>query len=205
MSNFDNNILKRNIRILMENDGMTQSELSKLTGMSQPNVSKALNESDKKQFTLEQICIIADHFNVSVDALLERKTIELTQSPRDICAFIALLLKSKVIRSTHITVEEETYHQTHDPYGNLCGYSPDRNENGYTAFYFSNYNLIWSPDFHEFEILSDLARQEGNFNDTNAKINLFIKKYLEIFKIYDKGELPQDAYDIVLNNYLSEL
>ena len=70
MSVFDRDILITNIKNLMSNTNTTQEKLAKALGMSQPNLSKALNPKDKKCFTVAQLVEIADHFNVSVDELV---------------------------------------------------------------------------------------------------------------------------------------
>ena len=70
MSNYDNDILIQNVRKLMEDNNITQQQLADILGMSQSNVSKALSESDKKCFTLDQVVGIAKHFRVSIDMLV---------------------------------------------------------------------------------------------------------------------------------------
>ena len=67
-------ILKRNISSLMENHKpeVTQEELGKVTGLSQPNISKLLSEKNKSCFSLAQLIAIADYFEVSLDSLIGR-------------------------------------------------------------------------------------------------------------------------------------
>lgn len=51
---------------------VTQEELGKITGLSQPNVSKRLSEKDKSCFSFIQLIAIADYFEVSLDSLIGR-------------------------------------------------------------------------------------------------------------------------------------
>jgi transcriptional regulator with XRE-family HTH domain len=58
----------------MKANNITQQKLSKILGMSQSNVSKALSLNDKKCFTLNQVVGIADHFGVSIGEPHEKWT-----------------------------------------------------------------------------------------------------------------------------------
>ena len=51
---------------------VTQEELGKVTGLSQPNISKLLSEKNKSCFSLAQLIAIADYFEVSLDSLIGR-------------------------------------------------------------------------------------------------------------------------------------
>ena len=55
MSELNFELLHENIRALLKKHDLTQSELASIAGMSQGNLSKALNPEEKKQFTLEQL------------------------------------------------------------------------------------------------------------------------------------------------------
>ena len=63
-------ILKGNVRRLLELSSMTQQQFADIVGMSQGNVSKALNPENKKCFTIDQIFIISQYFGVSIDQLV---------------------------------------------------------------------------------------------------------------------------------------
>lgn len=65
-------IIKENISRIMKEKGMTQSELSEKTGISQPRISAALAPGNSKCFTAEQIVTLAseDVFNCSTDEIL---------------------------------------------------------------------------------------------------------------------------------------
>ena len=70
MSKFNRDILNQNIEIQLKKKNINKSKLAEILGMSQPNVSKALNPNKKKCFTLEQVINIADYFNVTIDSLV---------------------------------------------------------------------------------------------------------------------------------------
>ena len=61
---------------------VTQEELGKITGLSQPNVSKRLSEKDKSCFSFIQLLAIADYFEVSLDSLIGRNLDKRTQQCR---------------------------------------------------------------------------------------------------------------------------
>ena len=109
MSELHFGMLQENIRRLLKKHDLTQSELASIAGMSQGNFSKALNPEEKKQFTLEQLYRIAQHFCVSIDELVGNKAAkEASTSPRAILAFITQLLCDVKIRATTVTVLSRT-------------------------------------------------------------------------------------------------
>lgn len=72
MSKNNIDIIKENISRIMKEKGMTQSELSEKTGISQPRISAALAPGNSKCFTAEQIVTLAskDVFNCTTDEIL---------------------------------------------------------------------------------------------------------------------------------------
>ena len=61
---------------------MGQEDLAKIAGMSQPNVSKALSDTNKKQFNLDQLFRIAQHFGISIDELVGNTTANVASTYR---------------------------------------------------------------------------------------------------------------------------
>ena len=206
MPKFDYIALKKNIKILIKNRNMTQQQLAEVLGMSQSNVSKALNDDEKKCFTVEQLYDIAEHFNVSVDELLGRHTGESTPGgQRGIGAFLAAVLSSGDGKCTRVKVKETVFDPYHAHYGPEIMNREDP-ENEYWALYFPNY---WNPSEEakseeEFHQLMAEATAAGN-ETLNLALNTFLQKYLEILRVYQKGEISKEAYEIVLNDYLSKL
>lgn len=209
MSNFNIDIQKQNIRILMENNRITQQQLADAIDMSQSNISKALSLKDKKCFTVEQIYRIAEYFNVSIDYLLGYKNEKYGNiSQRDIGKFLISLIKNKTISLTRVSVSEMVFKSDieEEEEEELPWLREYKANNEYLAFYFSNY---WDPkeiavDKADYESLVQEALQIGN-GSNNYKINEFIKNFLEIYKVYQKQQIDEEAYQVVVNNYLSRL
>lgn len=102
-------ILKRNISSLMENHKpeVTQEELGKVTGLSQPNISKLLSEKNKSCFSLAQLIAIADYFEVSLDSLIGRNLDKVKQKKSTMQDIISALFElEKVDFSINIKQEE---------------------------------------------------------------------------------------------------
>ena len=107
MSELNFELLQENIRALLKKHDLTQSELATIAGMSQGNFSKALNPEEKKQFTLEQLYRIAQHFGVSIDALVGNTSAnEITTGPRAVLRFLVQLLCEAKVRVVNISEEE---------------------------------------------------------------------------------------------------
>lgn len=88
-------ILKKNIVNLMKDHKpeVTQEELGKITGLSQPNVSKRLSEKDKSCFSLIQLIAIADYFEVSLDSLIGRNLDNIKQKSATMQDIISALFE----------------------------------------------------------------------------------------------------------------
>lgn len=207
MSKFNQDILKRNIRELLKNKGMTQQQLADAIGMSQSNVSKALSDADKKCFTVEQIYSIADHFGVSIDWILGYETAErIATGPRAVGAFLAVLLSAKDAKCTSVKIHDTVYAIEYDPQTGYPDYNVFEQDNPYLAIYFPNY---WNPDDYaktdkEFEELYNEARGCGN-DTKNIPLNQFLQKYISILKVFQDKQISEEAYKIVLRDYLSQL
>lgn len=207
MSKFNQDILKRNIRELLKNKSMTQQQLADAIEMSQSNVSKALSEGDKKCFTVEQIYSIADHFGVSIDWMLGYNTAErILTGPRAVGAFFAELLSTRAAKCTPAEIHEKVY--TID-YNSRDGHYESKvleQDNTYLAIYFPNY---WDPHEsatteEEFRELHSEAEQCGN-DTRNIPLNEFFQKYVSILKVFQDKQISEEAYKIVLRDYLSQL
>ena len=205
MANFESGILKSNVKMLLKNNDMTQEELGKVIGMSQSNMSKALNEKSKKCFTVAQIYDIAEHFHVSIDWLVGGRSTSGISSRRAIAENLASLLREGIVQTTPVEIKEYVY----EPYWSQDGYpdcSRDWRHIKYTALYFSNY---WSPsdfakDEEEYSELDSEACQAGN-ESRNVALNTFLDKYLQILSVYKAGNLPEEAYQLVLKEYLNQI
>lgn len=206
MSIFNRDILIQNIDIQLKKAGMNKTQLADALGMSQPNVSKALNPKEKKCFTLEQVINIADYFNVTIDSLVGKtksNTISSANSLRDIAAFFAQCIESEKATVAEYTVEETVYAEYKDPLELFPVYEPTQQSVTYPILYFSDY---WTPeqlaigDQHFYELRSE-ATQCGN-ETANVSINNFFRHFLLIHSLYKKGELPEETYRTVVQDLL---
>ena len=207
MSEFDISILKQNVRILIKKAGITQEELGKQIGMSQPNICKALNDNDKKCFTVSQIYSIAEYFHVSVDWLIGFKSVSSDYSPKSVAELIAKLLADKVASFREITLKEKVYRPfwgyDEDGYGHpdckIC-----KEDFTYRAIYFPNYydpsEIAKDPE--EYCEYDGIASQEGN--ETHySYVNEFLTKYLQILPIYHAGKLSDDVFHNIVDEFLT--
>lgn len=212
MSFCDANILIRNIQSLMKTNDITQEKLASILGMSQPNVSKALSLKDKKCFTLDQVVGIADHFGVSIDYLVGNRSPKSRETgPRAVAEFLSKVIESHDAKYTTVNVEESVY-EVKEHYNSFAGYVTEpateaKRINSYLAFYFPDYWQIPDPSYVDddsFEELLSDARYNGN-ESRMKPVNDFIRKFIQIFEIFDKKGVDEDAYRTVVDNYLSKL
>lgn len=206
MSHFHPDILKRNIKDLMSNNGITQQQLAEILCMSQSNISKALNENEKKSFTLEQVYNIATHFNISIDALCGNSMPELVNTgPRAIASFISHALEQGDAKYTAIEIEENVFEIDYNarPYPDCVN---KRKMVKYPAFYFPDYFDPFEGAKSDEEYQERYSEVRVTGNDTkNILVNEFFRKYIPICNLYRKKELAEDAYLVVLKDFLSRV
>lgn len=210
MPNYNYDILIDNITLLLKNANITQKQLGEEIGMSQPNISKALNKNDKKRFTLEQIIEIANYFNTSIDALFNNSpSSDIKISPRYTAAFLSELILQHKAEFTLITKETEIYTPSFDYLDNHPDYNVEQREVQYPAIYLPSYwNVPYEiTDKINQDTLWDIqleAEQCGN--DTIMKpVNDFLFHFKELFEIYDKNGLSEETFNTVLEDMLNRL
>lgn len=211
MSFYDPDILIQNINQLMKNNGMTQEQLAEVLGMSQPNVSKALSLKDKKSFTLDQVVGIAKHFGTSIDKLVGNSSEQTVKTgPRGIAAFLSGVIESHDAKYTTVEIEEEVYeiHEHHNVFnGPELKSEVVQKKISYPAIYFPDYWEVPFPknnyDEAAMELLSE-AQQIGN-ESRMMPVNDFLRKFIQIYEIYERKGVDEDAYRTVVDNYLSKL
>ena len=209
MSVFDRDILIQNIEMHRKKENITKTQLASILGMSQPNVSKALNPNEKKCFTLEQVINIADYFNVTIDSLVgspKTDTIVSANNPRDIAAFLAQCIENEKATVAEYSVEETVFVEDYDPRELFCNYKKTTQEVRYPILYFSDY---WSPSLisetdEEYAELQQEAFQCGN-QTGNVPINNFLRHFLQIHTLYKKGELAEETYRTVVQDLLNHV
>ena len=212
MSFCNTDILIQNIQFLMKANNITQEKLADILGMSQPNVSKALSLKDKKCFTLDQVVGIANHFGVSIDFLVGNRSAKSQETgPRAVADFLSKVIENHDAKYTTVEIEETVY-ELKEHYNVFSGpvyeaSSPEKRIVSYPAIYFPDYWQLPDPadvDRDTFDEMEAEARQIGN-ESRMKPVNDFIRKFIQIFEIYDKKGVDEDAYRTVVDNYLSKL
>lgn len=206
MSELNFELLQENIRGLLSENGLTQSALADIAGMTQSNVSKALNPKESKQFTIDQVYRIAQHFGVSIDALVGNTAAnEVETGPRASLAFITKLLCESKMRYTTVTMQEWVY-EFEDGYGTYPECRGKQKNIEYPAFYFASYQHL--EDYARSNVADEDIHYEflSAGNDTKFwHLNEVLKKFLPMVKLYRETEIPDEAFQMVLNGYLEQL
>lgn len=206
MSYFDRDILVENINTLLKEKNVSKTELANILKMSQPNVSKALNPKEKKCFTISQIFDLARHFHVSIDELVgNRRGMNASISPRSTAAFITKLAENHDIEFIPYTRSEHIFNPQFDEREGIQYADQEDRDVTYPTILFPGY---WDPnDADSYEDQSELyaeATQLGNDTAMNA-VNIYLERFQEIFKIYEKGDLSKETYETVIADLLSHL
>lgn len=206
MSEMNFELLQENIRGLLEKNGLTQNALADIAGMSQSNVSKALSPKESKQFTMDQVYRIAQHFGVSIDELVGNQAADSTAtSPRAIFEAVIKLLSTANMRATTVTIEEWVYEPFYDGEGHPdC--RPEKKYVEYPAFYL--------PDYFS---LDDFSSSEPDREDTHdeflccgnhtklQRVNSVLKDLIPIVKLYRNKVIAEEPFRMILNGYLEKL
>lgn len=205
MPEMNHGILVENIRTLLKNKGMTQQQFADVVGMTQANVSKALNPNDKRCFTLEQVFAISQHFGVSIDELTGNKVAEKAAlSPRSVLAFLVDLLRTDKARVASWVNKEEVFIVGYGAQGPSCDHTYLDVE--YPAIYFPSHFGFDGVDYdtQEFQELYAEFSQCGNetpFYDMND----IIKKLVPMIELYKNKEIPEEAFQMIVDGYLKQL
>lgn len=205
MSILNISILKENVNILIKQKGLTQQQLADEIGMSQANLSKALNPNEKKCFTVEQLFSISQYFKVSLDELVGNKAIDDNiTSPRFLFDLLSTLLRKRIIKTTNITTMETIY----TPYfatPDLPDGKVSTNEVNNLAFYFPSYlNPVDECDTdQEIEEMISLFYFESN-KSNYYHMNQILEKFIPVIDLYLKKQIKDDAFEIILKGYQTE-
>jgi len=205
MSELNFELLQENIRNLMKKQEITQAQLAEIAGMTQANVSKALNPKETKQFNLDQLYRISQHFAVSIDELVGNTAVAKAEtSPRAAFALITKLLCESKMRYTTVTVPEWVYEYEED-----FGYPECRGKQKdieYPAFYFASYQH--PEDYAKSDISDEDLHYEfmsvGNSSRFQL-VNELMGRFLPVVKSFRETEFPDEAFQMVLNGYLDQL
>ena len=113
MFNYDIDILKDNIKKRMNELGITQSELSKVTDIQQPTISKVLSKKDGSNFTVIQLIEIAQYLECSIDDLvgLNTQKKQKIETLSDILEILFEIDSNIEIEIVECTVDEGNYEE----------------------------------------------------------------------------------------------
>lgn len=207
MSELNFELLEKNIRLLLEKKRISQQQLAEIAGMTQANVSKSLNPNEKKHFTLDQVYRIAQYFGISIDSLVgNTPTFSSTSDIREAFLFIVKFLCAGNLRTEEMTITERVYEPHYDQvgYGECTSYDK---ENDYPVFFF--------PDYRRFSDYSRLSEQDeldlhmefsACGNGTNfLSLNQVLKKIIPLIAQYRDGDIPEEAFQMIVDGYLKQL
>ena len=192
MQELNIDILKKNVRSLMDATNTTQPTLADAIGMSQPNMSKCLSMKNKQCFTMAQVYKIAQYFETSVDSLVGGVSSSTTGS-RSIAAFIASLLEHKQIEIVKVDVEEDVKSTSKRKIFDTKTLVP------YNAFFLPNY--ITDEETRELFDVGKVADPKL----PNYKINNFLNEYISVLEMYTRGSISEESYKAFLHELLSNV
>ena len=145
---------------------------------------------------------IADYFQVSIDWLVGYKLEPVNISQRSIGELIAKLLFLRIAKCHNYTIKEHVYL----PNSNNRENKGFDTETEYKAIYFPNY---WQPeeitdDFIESLEFETKAEEHGN-QTQNRSLNYFLKNHQQILELYQRNQIQDEHYQIILKDYLGKL
>ena len=194
-------ILNQKIKDIIKDRGLTQEEVADKINMSQPNFSKAINNKDGKCFTLNQICMLSQFFEISIDELTgnnNRRT-----GKKEIASMIARWVTDETAKFFPLSIDENIYIPISQTYDDVM---TETKNTKYQALYFPNY---WQPKdkldaFDEPDETYYDAIYNGNFTD-NALLNVFLDKLKTITDAYFEETLDKDDIETLIKKYIEQI
>lgn len=224
MQNLNKDILIKNIKSLMDKNGMKQEHLAKAINVSQPSISKCL--SGKQSISIDLAYSIAKHFDVTLDDLcrgaVEKNTEEAptpqTLSAKDefikACEGLADVFKFTALHTKEIDLREVTYIEEYDQNGYPTGYYGQKKDHfdmdpvhKYIAMFFPNYATLetdFSSQDEADEYFSEL-RCCGNLINSHYHINKFLTQLADLNSIYQNGSMTKEAYFHAIDSNLEKI
>lgn len=185
MKNYDLKTLYKNIERLRKSNNISQTQLGIKLGSAaiQPKISNIETGKDNANYTLEQVCTIAEEFNVPIDELFGIKH---APSPRSVASMLVSIIESSRIKAC--TIEREETFLTKEKRKLVA----KDEKNTYKSLYFSKYSF--SPEYKDFIADSD-----------STKISEFLDSFLSVYELYQKGSLQKPGYDNLVYQLLQQL
>lgn len=192
-------IFSKRLSEAISDKGIKQKYLAAQVGCTGGTISKYLNLSAKEMPNAGILCEIAKELQISADWLLgltDQKGIGNGLSLRDIARFLMACIDTPVLNAelANIEREEHCYDFGYEP---ESGPYYEKRNNTYLAFFFSE----WGKD----DALDDSYEQYGNHMCRAAKLNDFLKAYVNFRKLYHDGILTEDIYNLTVSSLLNNL
>ena len=193
-------ILNQKIKDIMQSRGLSQEQLAGKINMSQPNFSRAINNRGGKCFTLNQIFMLSQVLEISIDELTGSR--EMKTDKKEIASMIAELVLNETAKFHPVTLQETVY----IPIPEQINPSTGNATTTYQALYFPNY---WQPKessgvFDEPDDSYYEAIYSGNFTD-NALLNVFLDKLKTISDAYFADKLDRDDVDTLIKKHIEKI
>ena len=205
MPDFNNDILIKNIKLQMQKQNETQSQLAEVIGMTQSNFSKAINGVESKRFSIEQLYGISQHYGVGIDALLGNKADD-NLTLVSISSFLRKLIENSIADLVELEYTDIKYKSEYDGYTDQFYVNSYADKNTYTAIVFPN--TKFEPKYlskSEADKLKQKYAKNGNRDYRNECINEFLKKYTQLYRLYRRGDLEYDVLELACQHYIEEL
>lgn len=217
-------ILRENMKNLMNDNNINQKQLGKEIHISQSAISKYLTGA--QPISLNFLYTFAKHFNVTMDSLCEepkkttlksnKKQQPLSSSDRiiSICTALTTIFINGTIKTERLEKYETVYQEIIENgretgmYQRAKGTLSGDPVNQYTSFYFSNYWELETTGFDSQADFDDYMLElaySGNFNEQNAVINNFLKKLANLHAIYLENSMNYESYVHTIKSNLNTL
>lgn len=188
---------------------MNQKDFGEIIGCGQSKVSALLSYKDTREFSLDEIVKIANHFSVSTDYILGLTDERTPKTPPEGSRitprrFCELLVRMKDKQFYPIKLKKISTDETRAfIYNGHIEQEPI--ESNYLSLYFSNYN----GDGREIVDYTDdgepIYIDGPNFQEKAHSINTFLEHWQRIRDAFTSGSIDYTDYEYLVQKRLSEV
>lgn len=187
-------------RIELLKGQMGQKELAEIIGCTQSKISGLLSRRGTKNFTVEELCSLADYFHVSVDYLLGRDDIKDRRSgseeditPRKLCETLSRAIDTAFPWTlTHIEIEEMR------PMEADAFFHVEKKSVQYPAIYFSTLRPLSDPELN-------YQDPEDFTNWAAVQINNFLEDTVRLGIVRGHHTISNEDYSDLIEKKLSRV
>ncbi len=200
------------IEALMEENNVNQATLARNIDMGPAQLSKCLSRKGNNYIGIGTLIGISDFFGVTVDHLLGRSSVRVTDKPRsnaDICRHLIELIETNTVNIINGVVAEDTYQPDKDESADPAfPFRYEKKKNPYKIFYFSNFLPL--PDMKgmsrsEKKDAESGFKKSGSYHPKGIEINAFIEYYLKLRELYKKNDLPRVFFEQAIEDRLNQM